>query len=380
MPEQQVTLIVFSADKGSTGPERLVAGGKEACARDLIELGLECPLIDRVIVATNSVGLAAVLQHEPRVTVLPDTDGEPFHFGHKLRDIVETHQVRRPLYFGGASAPLLRAETLQQICQKLLDSERSVITNNIWSSDFFGFTPAEALRRVDLPAEQDNNLPFLFSRQGGLRLEQLEQTVETSFDVDTPTDLAVLKLQASVKAHTRAFLKMADIPTATLEATLPLLPSLRAQHALIGRVSTGIWGRPMTDIPGQKRLFVEERGMKASGRAARGDIRSLVGHLLESVGPEQFFLLLAGCADAVFFDTRVVFYHFKLDLTDHDRFASDLGAVSSIRDPVARALTAAAQDCPVPVVLGGQNIVSGALWALAQAAWDRADAGLVRPY
>ena len=35
--------------------------------------------------------------------------------------------------------------------------------------------------------------------------------------------------------------------------------------------------------------------------------------------------------------------------------------------------------CSVPVVLGGRNVVAGGLWALAQAAWDRADAGLLAP-
>ena len=42
---------------------------------------------------------------------------------------------------------------------------------------------------------------------------------------------------------------------------------------------------------------------------------------------------------------------------------------------LAREFTRAALDAPVPVLLGGHGIVAGSLWALTQAAWDRADAG-----
>ncbi|HEX2184805.1 MAG TPA: hypothetical protein VHN78_04795 [Chloroflexota bacterium] len=136
---------------------------------------------------------------------------------------------------------------------------------------------------------------------------------------------------------------------------------------------------PSDLIPGQKRLYVEERGMKASGREARGEVRSLVGQLLEAVGPERLFAHLASFSHAIFFDTRVVFHHLHLRLSAADRFASDLGDVEGIADPTARAFTAAAMTCPVPVILGGHNVVAGGLWALTQEAWDRADAGLLVP-
>jgi hypothetical protein len=146
---------------------------------------------------------------------------------------------------------------------------------------------------------------------------------------------------------------------------------------LVGRVATHIWGRSWTDIPGQKRLYVEERGLKATGRAERGEVRSLFGLLYEQVGPERLFEYLGSMSAAVFFDTRPLFYHLRLDLRDNDRFASDVGDLDEIDDPVARRITAAAAQCATPIVLGARNIVSGGLWALTQEAWNRADAGLL---
>jgi hypothetical protein len=146
---------------------------------------------------------------------------------------------------------------------------------------------------------------------------------------------------------------------------------------LIGRVDTTIWGAASPDSPGIRRLFVEERTMVAKGRDVRGEVHSALGYLLEAVGPERFFAHLAQLSTAVFFDTRVVFYHLGLQLSENDRFASDLGDVAAIQEPTARAFTAAALACDVPVILGGRNVVAGGLWALTQEAWNRADSGLL---
>jgi hypothetical protein len=161
---------------------------------------------------------------------------------------------------------------------------------------------------------------------------------------------------------------------ARFEAAMPFLVSNKAQLALIGRVNATIWGTSTSDIPAAKRLFVEERGMVAFGRDASGEARTLVGHLYQAVGPTQFFRQLAELSDAVLFDSRVLFAHLGLRLSANDRFASDLGDVTAITDPVAREFTQAAIEAPVPVLLGGHGIVAGSLWALTQAAWDRADA------
>jgi hypothetical protein len=378
--DERVDVVVFAGPAGPSVYERLMGRGLAALAGDLVETALACPLVGRVVVATGSAEVATALGGVEGVVVEPDAEGTPFHFGRRLLEVVERHGIRRPLYFGAGSAPLMGPGSFEALCRRLLGAERTVIANNLLSADFFGFSPPEALRRVALPPGEDNNLPFLLTRQGGLRAEPLEPSVETEFDVDTPTDLAVLRLQGAVKARARRFLDGAGLDTSRLEAVMPVLVRRRSEVTLIGRVSTNVWGKVPSDlIPGQKRLYVEERGMKASGREARGRVRSLVGSLLEAVGPERLFEVLAGFSDAVFFDSRVVFQHLRLGLSAADRFASDLGEVEGIADPAARAFTAAAVGARVPVVLGGRNVVAGGLWALTQAAWDRADAGLIVP-
>ena len=120
--------------------------------------------------------------------------------------------------------------------------------------------------------------------------------------------------------------------------------------------------------------------MQASGRDRRGEVRSLLGIFLEQVGARRFFAALADLgSDAVFLDTRPIFRHMGWDVSTADRFYSDLGCVERIRHAELRSFTAAARAARVPVALGGQSLVGGGLWALTEAAWERADAGLLPP-
>jgi hypothetical protein len=379
VPDDRITFITFANGAGSTPVERLVAGSRLAAAEDLVDVALACPLIGHVIVATNADELAERLAGRSRVVVERDRPGKAFHFGRRLAEIIERYEAERPLYFGGAAAPLLAPESLEELCEDLLASQNRVIANNLASADFFGFTPAAALRRIDLPAQRDNRLPYLLTRQAGLRGEQMESAIENAFDIDTPTDLAILRLLEGTKPRLRAYLERAALDTRRLEQVLPALVGYESEITLIGRVDTGIWGAASPDSPGIRRLFVEERTMVARGRDVRGEVRSMLGYLLEAVGPRAFFADLARLSTAVFFDTRVIFYHLSLRPSEHDRFASDLGDVDAIEDSTIRDFTAAALDCEVPVILGGRNVVAGGLWALTQEAWNRADSGLLSP-
>jgi hypothetical protein len=373
-----VTLVAFAGRGGDTPVERLVAGAQHAAMLDLLGLARAEPLVADIIVATNAPELATKAVGE-RTTVHLDASGRPFHFGNRLREIIDAPEVDVPLYFSGASAPLLTGASLHEVCRRLLinaDSPRpgTVVANNLWSADFFGFTPKSALGRINLPVAHDNSVPGLLTRQAGLAADVLEASIGTIFDLDTPADLTALHLHVGCRPHAREYLAGCELPVARFEAAMPFLVSNKAQLALIGRVNATIWGTSTSDIPAAKRLFVEERGMVAFGRDASGEARTLVGHLYQAVGPTQFFRQLAELSDAVLFDSRVLFAHLGLRLSANDRFASDLGDVTAITDPVAREFTQAAIEAPVPVLLGGHGIVAGSLWALTQAAWDRADA------
>ncbi len=371
----QVTLIVFAGQGGSTPTERLVAGAHHAAARDLIELGLEDPLVGHVFLASDAPALQEAFDRDPRVTVITDPPGEAFHFGARLRAIVDRPDVRFPLYFSGAGAPLIEPGTLRDVCIRLLSGTSTVIANNLWSADWFGMVPGSALHRIALPASHDNAVPSLLARQAGLTPQIIDPAIGTIFDLDTPADLTILALHRGRRMHVGAFLDSVALPRERYASTMPFLISQKAHLSLIGRVNTPVWGKAMTDIPGAKRLFVEERGMVAFGRDTAGEVRSLIGHLYQQVGPRQFFRILENLADVVFFDTRVLFQHLGLNLTPADRFASDLGDVDAIANEVARDFTRAAIEAHVPVILGGHGVVAGSLWALTQEAWDRADDG-----
>ena len=111
--------------------------------------------------------------------------------------------------------------------------------------------------------------------------------------------------------------------------------------------------------------------MRASGRQARGEVRSLLGYYLDAVGLEPFFVALATMAQAFLLDSRVLFAHRGLWPSAADRFHSDLRQPEQIVDPFVRDLTAAAMAAPVPVIMGGHSLVSGGMYALVEAAWAR---------
>ena len=134
---------------------------------------------------------------------------------------------------------------------------------------------------------------------------------------------------------------------------------------IAGRLNTGIWAKVEREVSFLKRLFIEERGMRASGRQAREEVRTLLAALLLEVGPTRFFAIMAGLGDALVFDTRPLFAHLVPHLSAADRFASDLLRPDLIADPLVREFTAAARDAPLPVLLGGHALVTGGLWLLA---------------
>ena len=91
--------------------------------------------------------------------------------------------------------------------------------------------------------------------------------------------------------------------------------------------------------------------MVSSGRLARGEVYSLLSEHLKAVGLDSFFAILAQQTQAAFIDTRVILAHHRRWPSETDRFASDLGLVDQIEDPLLRDITVAALEAPIPVVL-----------------------------
>ncbi|MCH7523371.1 MAG: hypothetical protein IH920_06335, partial [Chloroflexi bacterium] len=203
----------------------------------------------------------------------------------------------------------------------------------------------------------------------------LPRTVATQLDIDGPADLAVLALTGEGGPRLREYLTALELDLDRYGQVLPLLTDRSAQITVAGRVGSHAWRYLEGETACRVRLFAEERGMEADGRAAEGKARSLLGFFLEEVGPQRTFGALAELGDAAIIDTRVLLAHLRLDTSRSDRFLSDLGRWQEVREPLLRDFTRAAAEASIPVLLGGHSLVCGGLMALNEFAWRQREQG-----
>ncbi len=350
-------------------PERMVSLARQAVSLDLVERALQVPAIGPIIVATNSAPLAGQLAGRP-VIVDRDSPDRPFHFGRRLQQIVTRYDLRRCFYVGGGAGPLLGSGQLAEVAARLLAADRLVVTNNFYSSDLAAFTPTSALAGRP-PPENDNELAWLLGDGAGLPVHELPRSGATQFDVDTPVDLLTLAAHPGAGPHARACLNRLALDTEAIDAALPLFLDRDAEVLVAGRVGSATWSYLERETACRTRIIAEERGMRASRRQARGQVRSVLGYYLDAVGLERFFHSLATLGQAILLDNRVILAHRGLWPSAADRFYSDLRRPAEVRDPFLRDLTAAAMAAPVPVIMGGHSLVSGGVYALVEAAWAR---------
>jgi hypothetical protein len=369
-------LIMTGAGEG-TEPERMVSLAKQAITLDLVERALTVPSLRPIVVATNSTHLAQRLAGFPVQVDLDDPE-QPFHFGRRLAELIDHYGMESCFYIGGGAGPLLPASEMAATAEKLLAPDgtrgqaagRLLITNNFYSSDWVAFAPTSVLGGHPLP-DNDNELAWLLGEHRGLPIRELPRSAATQLDVDTPTDLFTLAAHPGAGPHTRAYLEGLGLDTTALDAALPFLLDRDATILVAGRVSSATWSYLERETACSTRVLSEERGMRASGRQARGEVRSLLGTYLDAVGLERFFEALATMSQAVFLDNRVLLAHRRSWPPAADRFYSDLRQPGRIADPFLRALTEAAMAAPVPVIMGGHSLVSGGMYALVEAAWAR---------
>lgn len=308
----------------------------------------------------------------------------PFHLGEVLRDLVaETVRSRDDawvLYVGGGAAALLDVSGWRRLFQELADP-REMWVNNPQSPDVVAFMPAslpaEALASGATWPRSDNGLGY-FLEGLGLRRRLWPNDPALNFDVDTPAEVGLMRWLAE---RTGAGLPSPDVGQALSSLDWAGALARRFDHvsgvladggelALLGRVGPTAVARLNERWKCRVRVFSEERGMKALGRPEAGLVRSLVGLHADAVGPERFFEALAQVADAVLFDTRVLFAHWRSTEGEEGRFAADLGRAQAVRDPRVKAFSSAAWGCRAPVIMGGHTLVYGGLWTLSEALYQ----------
>ncbi len=364
MATQTLPLIIFTGPGGASDPERWLAGACRANTLDLVARAAAVPTLGPVVLVTASEGWSDELARLG-VEVVPDDPGRPFHFGRRLREVASRYGFSRFLYLGGGAGALLGAEELAGLAQRALAMERGVLTNNLYSTDFAAVAPASALDAIRLPAS-DNDLAWRLAA-AGLPVEALPPSAATRLDLDTPTDLAVAALHPACGHTLRDYVTGLPLDLAWVHRVLAELASPRGEVLVYGRVSAAAWAA-LEALPCQTRIFSEERGMRASGRQTRGEVHAWLGSYLQAAGPRAFFQSLARSCSAALLDTRVLFAHLGLQPSAADRFYSDLLEPALVSSPQVRALTVAARATPLPLLLGGQSLVSGDLFALAEMA------------
>jgi hypothetical protein len=299
-----------------------------------------------------------------------DIDEGEFHFGRRLAGVLRKYNVERAIYQGGGSVPLFSRDDYDSLERKL--NKKTAITNNLYSSDVVAFPVNDRVLAAIEPLERDNSLARSLKDVAGLDVIALERSVKTQFDIDTPTDVAFLKLVGvgAGKPLLRRHLEGLDIDIERYRAVLPLFLDVKKQIIVAGRVGTQAWSYLERETACRVRLFAEERGMEADGRALRGEARSLLGYYIDAVGIDHFFETLAELGDAAFIDTRVLMAHKQIEPSREDRFLSDLGRWQQINDPWLRDFTRVATEAAIPVLLGGHSLMAGGLMALNEYAWQ----------
>ncbi len=359
MPEPPA-LVVFYGGRGASPVERAVDDARLTAALDLAESSLEGG-VGRTILVTDQPAPSIDL---PGIEV--DFSDGPFHFGQRLADVARRHQLDSLICAGAGSVPLFAAGDFREVASGL--ARGVIVTNNSFSSDLVAFPANEAALAAAELVERDNALARTF-KEAGLPVDELPRTVATQMDIDSPSDLLVLALTGGGGPRLREHIAGLALNTAPYERTLPRFTDRASQIVVAGRVGSHSWAYLERETACRVRLFAEERGMEADGRAEKGDARSLLGFFLESAGAAPFFEALSELGDAAFIDTRVLLAHERIAASREDRFLSDLGEADAISEPFLREFTRAALGATVPVLLGGHSLMSGGLMALNEHAW-----------
>ena len=318
---------------------------------------------EKIILATDEPGSFA---GPTSITIETIEAAVPFDFDQALRCIVKQHSLERPVVMGASALPLFDEDGFDQIAHAI-DRQGTAVTNNFYSGDLTGWCPGSAIERLPEPVRRDNLLPRRLRDDGGLEVASLPRTTATQFDLDTPTDLALLSLQPD----------LSDELASACSISFPLLPRARRLMSLFcdrdkevtvaGRVGSRTWQYMEGETACRERVFSEERGLATAPPGH--EPRSGLGFLLEEVGAERFFGMLESMGDGAIIDSRVLMAHAGIHPSKEDRFRSDLFDHVAIEDPWLQEFALAAADSPMPLLLGGHSLVSGGFMALNDAAW-----------
>jgi len=365
---ERPVLAIFHGDTGEGPAEQMLAAARVLAAQNTARSALAAGF-EAVIVATDAPG--AFDATIPGLLIDADHAGEPFDYARRLRGLVERYALEKPAVMGSGSVPLLGLDEFRMVVEQLDSRDGRFVTNNFFSSDLTGWTPGMAINECG-DFSRDNVLPRRLRDDAGLAPVILPRTTATQFDLDTPSDLAVLALAEGLAPELAEAASPARMVAERYRRFMPLLCDRTRQVVVAGRIGgSQAWQYLERETACRVRLFAEERGLATA--PAGYQARSMLGFLLEEIGPEKFFLRMAELGDGAVIDTRVIEAHLGLEPTREDRFQSDLLAWEAIEEPTLKRFTRAAAEAPIPVLLGGHSLVAGGLMLLNDIAWAEND-------
>ena len=322
--------------------------------------------------------------------------GEAFHWGRWFTAAARSVLARvraegRPLDaigYAGAGALALADDPLLEALTSAIPGE--AVGNNRFSTDaFLVGTEPSGERSMDaaltaLEGCSTDNAAVRCLESAGFASRDLAATQWARFDVDTPLDLALLRLATRLPGTRRpdglvtAFLEMASLPGGRglelprLARVAAVLRDTEAQLVVAGRIPSAAWSYLEAESACRVRCFIEERGMRSARDAVP---HSLLADWTERLGPADLVKELSTLGDAVILDSRVVMAA-RARSSDgsawppaEERFASDFLDPVPVATEWLAELTAAAAESEVPFLLGGHALVSDGLRILVDAAW-----------
>lgn len=321
------------------------------------------------------------------VRLIPREDPAEFHWGTWFTRAARValdelgDQLDAVGWVGPGALALLADEALDTLLSPIAGE---VVANNRFSSDGFvvaGDLSAALGAIAGLGA--DNSAPRALEA-AGFTVRDLATAPWTRFDVDTPLDLALLRLATrlpgvrTLDPAITAFLEGAQLPGGQalmiprVEEVLAVLRNRNAELVVAGRVPSSSFAYLEEQAACRVRLFVEERGMRA---APANRPRSLLAEWVTDGGPASLVERLADLGNAVILDSRVIMAALVGSAdpavwpAPEERFASDFADPAPVSAEWLRELTTASAAASVPFVLGAHTLVSDGLRILTDAAW-----------
>jgi hypothetical protein len=289
-------------------------------------------------------------------------------------------------WVGPGALALVEDETLEAVLSPIAGE---VVANNRYSADAFVVAgDLDTASGVLAGLGADNGAPRALEA-AGFTVRDVASATWSRFDVDTPQDLALLRLATRLPGTRRldpavtTFLEGVQLPGGRalviprVEDVLAVLRSRNAELVVAGRIPSASLVHLEAQAACRVRAFVEERGMRA---APANRPRSLLADWITDRDATSLIERLSELGDAVILDTRVLMAAL-IGSADHDlwpsrqdRFASDFADPAPIETDWLRELTTAAAGSSVPFVLGAHTLVSDGLRILTDAAWLAAEA------